>query len=57
MVGQDLDQIGSGLVTGGLESVLVELLDRVANAVVDLCSGESSIDSGGGLGRVAAKEA
>jgi hypothetical protein len=50
LVGEDLDQVGAGLVTGRLEGVLVEGLDAVANAEVDLGAGEGTVDAGGGLG-------
>jgi hypothetical protein len=50
LVGQDLDQVWTGLVTGGLEGILVEGLDAVANAEVDLGASESTVDAGGGLG-------
>jgi hypothetical protein len=56
LVGQDLDQVGTGLVTGGLEGVIVKCLDTVGNAEVDLGAGEGTVNTGGGLGRVAAKE-
>jgi hypothetical protein len=50
LVGEDLDQVGAGLVTGRLEGVLVESLDAVANAEVGLSASEGSVDAGGGLG-------
>jgi hypothetical protein len=56
LVGQDLDEVGAGLVTGGLESVLVELLDSVGDAEVGLGAGEGTVDAGGGLGRVTTEE-
>jgi hypothetical protein len=49
LVGEDLDQIGTGLVTGRLEGVLVEGLDAVRDAKVDLSASEGSVDTGGGL--------
>lgn len=57
LVGKDLDEIGTGLVTGRLEGVVVELLDAVGNASVDLRSCESTVDTGSSLGRVSTKEA
>lgn len=56
LVGQDLDQVGTGLVTGRLEGVIVELLDAVLDAEIDLGAGESTVDTGGGLGRVTTEE-
>ena len=57
LVGQDLDEVGPRLVTGRLEGVIVELLDAVLDAVLNLGPCEGAVDAGGGLGRVAAKEA
>lgn len=56
LVGEDLDQVGTGLVTGRLEGILIELLDGVANLVVNLGAGEGTVDTGGGLGRVTTEE-
>lgn len=56
LVSQDLDEIGPGLVSRGLEGVIVELLDTVGDAVVDLGTGEGTVDTRGGLSRVAAEE-
>ena len=56
-VGKDLDEIRSRLVTGGLQSIVVELLHGVLDLVVDLCSGQGAVDAGSGLGRVAPEEA
>lgn len=36
LVGKNLDEFRASLVTGGLEGILVESLDTVANAKVDL---------------------
>jgi len=56
LVSKDLDEVGSGLITGRLQGVIVELLYAVLNLVVDLSSGQSTVDAGGGLGRVTTKE-
>jgi len=56
LVGQDLDQLGTGLVTGGLEGIVVELLDAVLDAEIGLGASESTVDTGGGLGRVTTEE-
>jgi hypothetical protein len=56
LVGQDLDQLGTGLVTGGLEGIFVELLDTVLDAKIDLGASESTVDTGGGLSRVTTEE-
>lgn len=56
LVCQDLDQVGAGLVTGGLESIFVELLDAVLDAEIGLGASESTVDTGGGLGRVTTEE-
>lgn len=56
LVGQDLDQVGTGLVTGGLEGIFVELLDAVLDAEIGLGASESTVDTGGGLGRVTTEE-
>lgn len=57
LVGQDLDEIRASLVTGRLESIIVKLLDAIGDADIDLCSGQGTVDSGCGLGRVSSKEA
>lgn len=57
LVGQDLDEVGTGLVTGRLEGILVELLDAVANLVVNLGAGQGTVDTRGGLCGVATEEA
>jgi len=57
LVCEDLDEVGAGLVAGRLEGVVVELLDAVLDAVVDLGAREGAVDAGRGLCRVAAKEA
>jgi hypothetical protein len=56
LVGQNLDEVGAGLITGGLEGVLVELLDAVGNAEVGLGASEGTVDTGGGLGGVTTEE-
>ena len=56
LICEDLDQVWSRLVTGGLEGIFVELLDAVADLVVDLSASKRTIDSGGGLCRVATEE-
>jgi hypothetical protein len=56
LVGQDLDQVRTGLVTGRLEGIFVELLDTVLDAEIDLGASESTVDTGGGLGRVTTEE-
>jgi len=56
LVSQDLDEIGPGLVSCGLECVIVELLDTIGDAMVDLGTGEGTVDTRGGLGRVTAEE-
>ena len=57
LVGQDLDEVGTGLVTGGLEGIIVKLLDAVGNADLNLCPCKGTVDTGGSLGRVSTKEA
>jgi hypothetical protein len=56
LVGQNLDQVWPRLVSRRLECVIVELLDAVANLLVDLCPCESTVDSRCGLGGVASHE-
>jgi len=56
LVCEDLDQIGSRLVSRRLEGIVVELLDAVLDSVLDLCSGEGTVDSGGCFGRVTTEE-
>lgn len=56
LVGQNLDQVGTGLVTGGLEGIFVELLDAVLDAEIGLSASERTVDTGGGLGRVTTEE-
>lgn len=56
LVGQDLDQVRTGLVTGRLEGIFVELLDAVLDAEFGLGASESTVDTGGGLGRVTTEE-
>jgi hypothetical protein len=57
LVGEDLDEVGPRLVAGRLEGVLVELLDAVLDAVLNLCPGEGTVDAGGRLCGVTAEEA
>jgi hypothetical protein len=57
LVGKDLDEVGTGLVTSGLKGIIVELLDTIGNASIDLRSCESTVDTGSSLGRVSTEEA
>ena len=57
LVGEDLDEIGTSLVTSRLHCVIVELLDAVLNLVIDLGTGKGAVDARSGLGRVTAEEA
>jgi hypothetical protein len=52
LVCEDLDQVGAGLVTGGLEGVIVELLDAVLDTEVGLSTSKGTVDTRGGLGGV-----
>lgn len=56
LVGQNLDEIRAGPVSRGLEGIIVELLDAVGDASFDLCAGEGTVDTRGGLGRVSTEE-
>jgi hypothetical protein len=56
LVGKDLDQVGAGLVTSGLEGIVVELLDTVSDAELGLRAGEGTVNAGGGLGGVTTEE-
>lgn len=56
LVGKDLDQLGTSLVSGGLDGVLVEGLDAVVDAEVALGAGQGTVNTGGGLGGVATEE-
>lgn len=56
LVGEDLDQLWTSLVSGGLESILVELLDTVLDAQIRLGARESAVDTGRGLGGIASEE-
>jgi hypothetical protein len=56
LVSEDLDQVGAGLVTSGLEGILVELLDAILDAEVGLGAGERTVNAGGGLGGVTTEE-
>ena len=56
LVGENFDQIWSGLISGRFQCVVVELLYAVLDLVVDLGSGKSSVDAGGGFGGVATEE-
>lgn len=57
LVGQNLDQIGTSLVASGFEGIFIKLLDAVLNTEVDLCSCESTVDTGCGFCGVATEEA
>lgn len=57
LVGKDLDKVGSSLVTGRLEGIIVELLHAVGNASLNLCPCEGTVDTRSSLGRVATEEA
>ena len=50
LVCEDLDEVGSGLVTGRLEGIIVELLYAVLDVVVNLCPCQSTVDAGCGFG-------
>ena len=56
LVGQDLDEVGAGLVPSGLDGIVVELLDAIGNLLIDLSPRQCSIDARCGLGRVATEE-
>lgn len=56
LVGEHLDKVGAGLVAGGLERIVVELLDGVLDLLVDLGSCEGAVDARCGFGGVAAEE-
>lgn len=56
LVGENLDELGTGLVSGGFESVVVESLDAVGNTEVGLGARQGAVNPGSGLGRVATKE-
>lgn len=56
LVGQDLDEFWASLVSGGFEGIIVESLDAVLDAEVDLCAGEGAVDSGGSLGGITTEE-
>lgn len=56
LVGEDLDEVWSCLVTGRLEGVIVELLDGVGELEVDLGAGQGTVDTGGSLGGVSSHE-
>ena len=56
LVGENLDQLGASLVSGGLEGIIVELLDAVLNLQVNLGAREGAVDTGGSLGGVATEE-
>ena len=56
MVGKDSDEIGSGLITGRFQGIVVELLDAVLNFEVDLGASQSTVDTRGSFCRVATKE-
>lgn len=56
LVGQDLDEFWASLVSGGFEGVIVEGLDAVLDAKVDLCAGEGAVDPGGSFGGITTEE-
>ena len=56
LVGQDFDQVWPRLVSCRLQCVIIELLDAVANLVVNLCPCEGTVDTRCGLGGVASHE-
>lgn len=56
LVCEDLDKVGTSLLTSRLEGIIVELLDGVADVVVDLGAGQGTVDAGSGLGGVTTKE-
>lgn len=45
LVSQDLDEVRSSLVTGRLHGIIIELLDTVGDAMIDLCPGQGTVDS------------
>lgn len=57
LVGQDLDQVGTRLISCGLECILVKLFDTVLDPQVYLGPCEGTVDPRSGLGGVATKEA
>lgn len=57
LVGQDLDEFRTGLVTGRLKGIIVKLLDAVGDASINLRPCESTVDTRSSLGRVSAEEA
>lgn len=57
LVCEDLDEVGASLLTSRLEGIIVELLDGVADVVVDLGAGQGTVDARSGLGRVTTEEA
>ena len=56
LVGQHFDEIRPCLVACRFDGVVVELLDAVADLLVDLRPSQSAVDARGGLGRVATEE-
>lgn len=56
LVSEDLDEVWSGLVTGRLQCIFIKLLNAVLNFVIDLGSGQGTVDARGGLGRVTTEE-
>lgn len=56
LVGENLDEFGTSLISGGFEGIFVESLHTVADAEVGLGTGESTVDTGSGLGGVATEE-
>lgn len=56
LVSKNLDQVRSGLVSGRLDCIIVELLNGVLDAEVNLGVCEGAVDSRSGLCRVSAEE-
>jgi hypothetical protein len=56
LVGEDLDQVWSGLVTGRFHGIVVELLHAVADLRIDLGASESAVDTGGSFSGIATEE-
>jgi len=57
LISQDFNQIRPSLVPSRLHGIIVELLDTVGNAMLNLGSRESSVDARGGFRGVSAEEA
>lgn len=56
LVCEDLDQIGTRLISGGFEGIIVESLDAVGDAQVDLGARQGAVNTGRSLGGVATEE-